>query len=91
MTKERQRAGGRRQKGENAIFALCQKGHKPRSADAHGTPKFIYEQKLKMYFEARSAKNTMSLLNPRSADAHGTPKFIYGDFLLPSALCPLPS
>jgi len=29
MTEERQRAGGRRQKEENAIFALCQEGHKP--------------------------------------------------------------
>ena len=29
MTEERQRAGGRRQKEENAIFSLCQKGRKP--------------------------------------------------------------
>ncbi|MEH2381769.1 MAG: hypothetical protein V7K27_23255 [Nostoc sp.] len=56
ITEERQRAGGRRQKEENTIFALCQKGLKPLN---------LFMKKNKNIFsETRSAKKNTSLLNP---------------------------
>jgi hypothetical protein len=68
LTEERQRAGGRRKKENN----LCHQEYKPLNL-------FMSKDK-NMYFETRSARNAMSLLNPLNL-------FIG----IPSALCLLPS